>query len=113
MKKLALSALALCLFAAPVAAKAGVCAYKPEAESVKEPLPLKYKKLKEENQRLKQELANCMAEKASVRNSIAELQAQISELEDEKVQLQNQLRVLPSKEELLREIQQLEAKLGR
>jgi hypothetical protein len=73
MKKLALSALALCLLAAPVAAKADVCTYKPEAESVKEPLPLKYQELKEENQKLKQELANCMAEKASVRNSIAEL----------------------------------------
>ncbi|ADU96719.1 hypothetical protein [Thermovibrio ammonificans] len=113
MKRLILGTLALCFAAAPVAAKADICACKPEAASKKEPLPVKVKRLKEENVRLQQKLAECKVEKDAVRAQIAQLQRQISQLEDEKVQLENRLRVLPSKEELEAQIEELQSKLGR
>jgi len=102
------------VLALPIGAFAGdICATKPEAESKKNPLPVKYKKLKAENERLRAELQSCMAEKERIRASISQLESQISSLMSEKAQLEMKLRSLPSKEELLAKIRELENRVGR
>lgn len=94
-------------------ASADVCKVKPEAESVKNPLPVKYQKLKKENAELKAKLQECCSSKAQIKEEIENLNAQISQLETEKVQLQNKLNLLPSKESLEAQIQELENRVGR
>ncbi len=92
---------------------AGMCSTKPEAESVKNPLPVKYKQLKAENEELKNELEACRSHKEELNSKIANLKSQISQLEAEKAQLQSRLNSLPSKESLQLQIKELENRLGR
>ncbi len=92
---------------------ADICKCKPEAESVKNPLPVKYQKLKEENTRLKNRLAACMETKEKIKSEISRLESQISQLTTEKELLQNKLNSLPSKESLEAQIQELENRVGR
>jgi len=85
-----------------------ICSVKPEAESVKEPLPVKYKHLKEQIETLKGELESCKESKQQVREEISRLESEISQLETEKAQLQMRLSQLPSKESLEAQIKELE-----
>jgi predicted nucleic acid-binding Zn-ribbon protein len=94
-------------------ALADLCSVIPEAKSKKDTLPVKYKKLAKENEELKAKLENCQEEKERIKENISNLKSQISQLEEEKANLQNKLMVLPSKEDLESQIQQLESKMGR
>ncbi len=94
-------------------ASADVCQVKPAAESVKNPLPVKYQNLKKENEELKAKLQECCSSKAQIKKEIENLNAQISQLESEKAQLQSKLNLLPSKESLEAQIQELENRVGR
>ncbi|GAB6076565.1 hypothetical protein [Desulfurobacterium crinifex] len=113
MKKLIMGVIILGISLSSSTTFAGVCSTKPEAESKTETLPVKYKKLKAENEELKEKLQNCMEEKETVRAEISRLESEIDQLEMIKVELQNKLRSYPSKEELLIKIQNLENDLGR
>ena len=92
---------------------ADVCQVKPEAESVKNPLPVKYQKLKRENEELKAQLQECYSSKAQIKKEIENLNSQIYQLESEKALLQGKLNLLPSKESLEAQIQELENRVGR
>ncbi len=112
-RKLALLALSGALFL-PVSSFAGsLCSVKPEAEAKKEPLPVKYQKLKRENEELKAKLGECCKEKREVKMTISQLQSQINQLEGEKAQLQAKLSSLPPKWQLEEQIRELENRLGR
>ena len=113
MKKFTMGAIILCISLSSSTTLAGVCSTKPEAESKTETLPVKYKKLKAENEELKEKLQNCMEEKETVRAEISSLESKIDQLETTRVELQYKLRTYPSKEELLMKIQNLENELGR
>ena len=89
------------------------CPVKPEAESKKEPLPVKYQNLKKENEELKAKLENCCKEKKEVKMAISQLQSQIYQLEGEKAKLQAKLSSLPPKWQLEEQIRELENRLGR
>ncbi|WP_456342162.1 hypothetical protein [Thermovibrio sp.] len=102
------------VFALPIGALAGdLCAVKPEAESKKNPLPVKYRKLKAENEELKAKLQECKNEKDRLKFELSQLESQISSLEGERAQLQARLSSLPSKWELESQIRELENRLGR
>jgi len=102
------------VFALPIGALAGnLCSVKPEAESKKNPLPVKYQKLKSENEELKAKLQECKSEKERIRAEISQLESQINSLEGEKARLQARLSSLPSKWELESQIKELENRLGR
>ncbi len=102
------------VFALPIGSLAGdLCSVKPEAESKKNPLPVKYQKLKAENEQLQAKLQKCKGEKEKLRSEISQLESQINALEGEKAQLQAKLSSLPSKEELENKIRELENRLGR
>jgi predicted nucleic acid-binding Zn-ribbon protein len=113
MKKLIMCVIILGISLSSSTTLAGVCSTKPEAESKTETLPVKYKKLRAENEELKEKLQSCMEEKETVRMEISSLESEINQLETTKVELQNKLRSYPSKEELLMRIQNLENDLRR
>jgi peptidoglycan hydrolase CwlO-like protein len=92
---------------------AGICTVKPEADSKKDTLPVKYKKLKAENEALKEKLQNCCEKKAELRDEIESLNSQINSLIQEKESLSQKLSTYPSKEEILSKIQQLQEQLRR
>ncbi len=101
-------------FLLPINSLAGsLCSVKPEAESKKEPLPVKYQNLKKENEELKAKLENCCKEKKEVKMAISQLQSQIYQLEGEKAKLQAKLSSLPPKWQLEEQIKKLENRLGR
>jgi predicted nucleic acid-binding Zn-ribbon protein len=113
MKKFIIGAVILGISLTSSTAFADVCSTKPEAESKKETLPVKYRKLKVENEELKEKLQNCMDEKDAVKAEISSLEAEINRLETTRVELQYKLKSYPSKEELLMKIQNLENEVGR
>lgn len=112
-RKLVLLALSGAMLS-PVSSFAGsLCSVKPEAEAKKEPLPVKYQKLKKENEELKTKLEECRKEESEVKITISHLQSQINQLEGEKAQLQAKLSSLPPKWQLEEQIRELENRLGR
>jgi len=111
MKKL-LSALIASLFLSP-AVYAGICDVKPEAESKKNTLPVKYRKLAAKNASLAKNIEMCKDEKKLLEDEIVNLKAKISALEVEKTTLTRKLSTYPPKWELESRIRQLEEKLGR
>ncbi|WP_457680452.1 hypothetical protein [Thermovibrio sp.] len=113
MKKSLIAFLLTGVVALPTASLAGLCTVKSEAESVKEPLPVKYQKVKAENEQLKSKLESCKSQKESIRAEISRLEQEISYLEGEKAQLEAQLNSLPNKWELQAKIDELQQKLGR
>lgn len=113
MKNKLLTALLMGVITYSGIASAGVCESKPEAESVKAPLPVKFKNLKAENEKLKEKLDSCRAKKTEIKERIAQLKSQISQLESERAQLQLRLNSLPSKESLQIQIEELENRMGR
>jgi predicted nucleic acid-binding Zn-ribbon protein len=90
-----------------------ICSTKPEAESVKNPLPVKYQKLKAQNEELKRKLEDCKAEKERVKEEISRLNEEISTLESTEARLKKELSQLPSKESLEEQIRKLENEEGR
>ncbi len=92
---------------------AGVCTVKPEAETKKDTLPVKYQKLKKENEEIKEQLNSCSEKKAKLQEDINSLNSRINSLSKEKESLKQKLSSYPSKEELLSKIQQLQEELGR
>jgi predicted nuclease with TOPRIM domain len=114
MKRTAIGLVLAGVLSLPISSLAGgLCTVKPEAESKKEPLPVKYQNLKAENEELKSKLEACRSEKEQVKREIASLESQISNLEGEKAQLQTRLNALPSKESLEAQIRELENRVGR
>ncbi len=113
MKKgtVGLSLLGVLLFS--YTAVADICSVKPEAESKKDTLPVKYKRLKAENEKLSEELSRCGMKKSELEVQIIDLKAKISRLEQKRAELQTELLSYPSKEDLESQIRELERKLGR
>jgi predicted nucleic acid-binding Zn-ribbon protein len=113
MKKLMIGAVILGISLSSSTAFADVCSTKPEAESKTETLPVKYRKLKAENEELKERLQDCMEEKETVKADVSSLEEKVDRLETIRVELQYKLKSYPSKDELLMKIQNLENEVGR
>jgi chromosome segregation ATPase len=110
-RKLAIAFLGIALSSS--VALAGVCTVKPEAETKKDTLPVKYQKLKKENEELKQQLSSCCEKKEELKSEIESLNSQIDSLTKEKESLTQKLSSYPSKDELISKIQQLQEELRR
>ena len=74
-----------------------ICKVIPEAESKKDTLPVKYAKLKKENEKLRKALRECMDEKEFVRQDIADYKTKIENLKREKEELENRIREINEK----------------
>ena len=108
MGKLLLIGSLLAIWSVSIPAYAGCGKVLQEAETKKDTLPVKYKRLVKENDEMRSELESCMERKSELQSSIDDLNMKISSLEAEKSRLQSELSTMPSREELEAKLRTLE-----
>jgi len=108
MSKLLLIGSLLAIASVSIPAYAGCGKVLQEAETKKDTLPVKYKKLVKENDEMRSELESCRQKKEELQSSIADLNMKILSLETERSRLQSELSKMPSREELEAKLRTLE-----